>query len=91
VHFAVDLRRTGVADAPIVGWDAHFDPLPGNSFDAQPLDADAAGIDVDYQDGDALVFKYTGTSLKLKNAYVPDGDGGKKNGRNPYIVLPITL
>src|SRR5437867_2557285 len=91
VHFEVDLRHTGAADMPIVAWDAHFDPLPNSSFDAQPLDADAAGIAIDYQADDQLVFKYTGTSAKLKNAYVPDGDGGKKNGRNPYVVLPITL
>jgi hypothetical protein len=89
VHFEVLLRRTGMADADIVTWDAHFEPLPGDSFDAQTLDADASGIAVDYQPGDQLVFKYTGTSAKLKNAYVPDGDGGKKNGRNPYITLPV--
>ena len=91
VHFEVLLRRTGAADADIVTWDAHFEPLAGNSFDAQSLDADADGIAIDYQPGDQLVFKYTGTSAKLKNAYVPDGDGGKKNGRNPYITLPVAV
>jgi hypothetical protein len=91
VHFEVFERRAGVADVSIVAWDAHFDPLPGASFDAQPLDADALGIAVDYLAGDQLVLKYTGVSAKLKNAYVPDGDGGKKNGRNPYVTLPIRL
>lgn len=88
VHFEMIHRRAGVADVDICTWDHHFDPLPGGSFDAQALDADATGTAVDFEAGDQLVFKYTGASATLPNAYIPDGDGATKHGRNPNITLP---
>jgi hypothetical protein len=88
VHFEVLLRRAGVADMDIATWDHHFDPLPNGVFTAEPLDADAAGTAVDFQAGDQLVFRYTGTSATLANAYVPNGDGANKEGRDPNITLP---
>ena len=88
VHFEVLLRRAGQADMDIATWDHHFDPLPNGMFTAEPLDADAAGTAVDFQAGDQLVFKYTGQSATLANAYVPDGDGANKEGRDPNITLP---
>ena len=88
MHFEVLLRRQGEADMDIATWDHHFDPLPGGVFTAQAYDGDAQGIAVAYQPGDQLVFKYTGASAKLTNAYVPDGDGARKAGRDPNITLP---
>ena len=82
------LRRAGVADVDLATWDHHFDPQPAGNFDAVPLDADATGIASDFQKGDQLVFRYTGTSAKLANAYIPDGDGSRQNGRIPNITLP---
>ena len=87
VHFEVVLRRSGT-DTPIVAWDHHFDPLGAGNFDAQPLDADAEGVAVDYVAGDQIVFIYSGQSASSANAYIPDGDGARKNGRNPSITLP---
>ena len=72
----------------IATWDHHFDPTPDGKFLAEPLDADAQGIAVTFQAGDQLVFKYTGTSATLANAYVPDGDGANQSGRDPNITLP---
>ena len=88
MHFEVLLRRSGQADMDIATWDHHFDPLANGKFDAEPLDADATGVAVSFQSGDQLVFKYTGQSATLANAYVPDGDGDVKNGRDPNITLP---
>jgi hypothetical protein len=88
VHFEVLQRRAGAADLDIATWDHHFDPLTDGTFSAQALDADAPGIAVDFKQGDQLVFKYTGMSATLANAYVPDGDGAVKNGRDPNITLP---
>ena len=82
------LRRNGQVDTDIVTWDHHFDPLPNASFLAEPLDADAQGIAVAFQPGDQIVFKYTGASATLANAYVPNGDGANKSGRDPNITLP---
>lgn len=82
------LRRAGQADADIATWDHHFDPLPNGMFTAQAYDGDADGTAVDFMPGDQLVFKYTGTSAKLLNAYVPDGDGARKDGRDPNLTLP---
>jgi hypothetical protein len=88
VHFEVMLRRAGQADLDLATWDHHFDPLGGTNFTAEPLDADATGIATDFQPGDQLVFKYTGQSATLANAYIPDGDGVRKAGRIPNITLP---
>ena len=88
VHFEMILRRAGQADVDIATWDHHFDPLGGGNFDAVAYEEDADGIAVDQQAGDQLVFKYTGKSATRAMAYVPDGDGGEKNGRNPSITLP---
>jgi hypothetical protein len=88
VHFEVLQRRAGQADLDIATWDHHFDPLPNGVFTAQALDADATGIELMFQPGDQLVFKYTGQSATLANAYVPDGDGAVKSGRDPSITLP---
>ncbi len=88
MHFEVLLRRDGVADTDVVTWDAHFEPLAGGDFTAQPFDGDAVGAAITFQPGDQIVLEYTGTSASLQNAYVPDGDGGNKAGRDPNITLP---
>jgi hypothetical protein len=88
VHFEVLMRRDGQADVDLATWDHHFDPLGGADFSAEPFDGDATGIATDFQAGDQLVFKYTGTSATLSNAYIPDGDGTRKGGRIPNITLP---
>ena len=82
------LRRAGQADSDIATWDHHFDPLPNAQFTAQAYDGDADGTAVDFQAGDQLVFKYTGASAMLLNAYVPNGDGARKDGRIPNLTLP---
>ncbi|HTJ44056.1 MAG TPA: hypothetical protein VL463_18245 [Kofleriaceae bacterium] len=76
------------ADEVIVSWDHHFDPTSDGKFLAQAYDADAQGIAVDYRPGDQLVFKYTGESATKPSAYVPNGDGARKEGRDPNITLP---
>jgi hypothetical protein len=91
VHFEVLQRRAGTPDVVIVSWDHHFDPLGGGVFDAQPFDADADGPAVMQQDGDQLIFRYTGASATRPMAYEPNGDGGKRNGRNPNITLPARI
>lgn len=88
VHFEILLRRTGAPDVGIVAWDQHFEPLPGNSFKAQALDLDAAGIAIDFESGDAIVFRYTGQSAANVNAYIPNGEAGTADGRNPAVILP---
>lgn len=82
------LRRAGVADVDLATWDHHFDPTTDGKFNAEAYEADAPGIATDFQKGDQLVFRYTADSAKLANAYVPNGDDGRKNGRIPNITLP---
>ena len=49
----------------------------------------ADGPAVDFQDGDQLIFAYAGeNSGTVNEAYIPDGDGDRQNGRIPYIDLP---
>ncbi|MEO8704533.1 MAG: hypothetical protein ABI867_31050 [Kofleriaceae bacterium] len=87
VHFEIVLRRGGV-DSAVVAWDQHFEPLPGNSFKAQALDLDSPGVAIDFEDGDAIVFRYSGQSATNDNAYIPNGEAGTADGRNPAILLP---
>ncbi len=70
-------------------WDHHFDPTTDGMFNAQAFEADATGVaSPAFQAGDQLVFKYTGASAKLADAYIPDGDGARLNGRIPNLTLP---
>ncbi len=87
MHFEVVLRRNG-ADTPVVAWDHHFDPLGAGIFDAQLYEADAEGTAIDFVAGDQIVFRYTGQSASSENAYIPNGDGVRKKGRNPSLTLP---
>lgn len=86
--FDILWRRTGRADVTLAEWNHHFDPKAGGDFTATPLEVSADGPAVDFQDGDQLVFKYSGTNTTVNEAYIPDGDGVRENGRDPYIDLP---
>lgn len=87
VSFDVFVRR-GASELPVVSWDHHFDPRAGGSFDATPFEAAAAGLAIDQRDGDVLVLRYTGASAASMNAYIPNGDGARQNGRIPHLILP---
>ena len=64
-------------------------PKPNNDFTATPYEMTADGPAVDFQDGDRLVCRYAGeNSGTVNEAYIPDGDGDRENGRIPYIDLP---
>lgn len=80
--------RSGTTDTPLATWTAHYDPLPGGNFDAQPFEYDEDCAAIATKTGDQLVFRYTGANTTSQEAYIPDGDGAHANGRIPYIVLP---
>ena len=87
VTFEVLVRR-GESELPVVSWQQHFDPRAGGSFDAIAYDANAVGPAVKRQKGDQLIFRYSGLSATSRNAYVPNGDGVRQNGRIPNLTLP---
>jgi hypothetical protein len=65
------------------------DILPGpNVSQAVPIELTATGAAVAVEDGDQLVFRYTGESGDLPMAYVPNGEGANTGGRIPFIELP---
>jgi hypothetical protein len=61
---------------------------PGRDFDAQAAEVDAQAPAIDFAPGDQLVFRYTGSSDSPADSYIPNGDGAKKQGRDPNITLP---
>src|SRR5688572_11596788 len=70
----------------------HFEPRTGeNPFPATPFEADIDGAAANARAGDQLVWRFTalapdaGTS---RNAFIPNGDGARANGRIPSIKLP---
>jgi len=80
--------RRGSSDTELATWTAHYDPLGGADFDAQPFEYDMPAPAVDYQSGDQLVFRYTGNNSQSQEAYIPNGDGAITHGRIPNITLP---
>ena len=88
VTFEAILRRDGAADVPLATWTHHFDPLPGGTYAAQAYEEDAEGARVDFQAKDQLVFRYSGKSASLPDAYIPNGDGKKTGGRIPNLPVP---
>jgi hypothetical protein len=87
VEFDLLWRRDG-ADTTLAMLQRHFDPTPGSAFDAQAVTADVSAPAIEFQPGDQLVLRYTGTTSADAEAYIPNGDGVKKGGRDPNITLP---
>ncbi len=87
VQFDLLWRRDG-SDTTLATWQLHFEPLTSGDFDAQPVDVDEPAAAIDFRAGDQLVFRYTGSTASTADAYIPNGDGAKRNGRDPNITLP---
>lgn len=89
VRFTLKVRRGG-DDTELATWTKHFEPLPGGVYDAQAYEVDEATPAIDYQPGDQLIFRYEGIDATVSNpqAYIPNGDGVRNNGRIPSITLP---
>lgn len=88
VQFDLFHRRPGQDDVVLTTWSDHFEPLGGGVYDAQPYEHQAEIERVEYEPGDELIFKYTGTGTDTPMAWVPNGDGELLDGRIPYIDLP---
>ena len=88
VTFSLIWRR-GATDTMLAQWMKHWDPLAG-SFNAQAYEVDMAGLAIDYQPGDQLVFRYAGNGSPgvQAEAFIPNGDGRNSSGRIPAITLP---
>jgi hypothetical protein len=86
VDFEILRRRAG-SDLLIVSWQEAFTPGEEVS-EAVPVELTATGAAVAIEDGDQLVFRYSGESGDLPMAYVPNGEGDRTGGRIPFIDLP---
>ncbi len=81
--------RSGGTDTMLATWMAHYDPLGGGNYDAQPFEYDEDAPAIDWVKGDQLVFRYTGANATTTaECYIPNGDGVNSNGRIPNITLP---
>ena len=80
--------RRGSSDTALAEWTGHWDPLASGRFDAQPYEIDVNAPAIDFKSGDQLVFRYHGQSTKLREAFIPNGDGARASGRLPSIRLP---
>ncbi len=80
--------RSGATDTVLAEWTAHYDPIGGGNYDAQPLEYDEPAPAIDWIKGDQLVFRYTADAASPLDAYIPNGDGVNSNGRIPNITLP---
>jgi hypothetical protein len=82
------VHRRGTDDTTLATWTAHYNPIGGGQYDAQPFEYDQDAPAVDYKSGDQLVFRYTGSNTTSNEAYIPNGDGAITHGRIPNITLP---
>jgi len=80
--------RRGSTDTTLAQWSQHWDPLPNGKYDAQPYELDVDAPAIDWKSGDQLVFRYHGVSTRLREAFIPNGDGARAHGRIPSIRLP---
>jgi hypothetical protein len=87
VTFTLIWRR-GATDTKVAEWSRHWEPLGGGRYDAQAYELDVTGTAIDYRAGDQLVFRYAGANAATMQAFIPNGDGFRANGRIPSITLP---
>lgn len=80
-------RRPGRDDVVLLRDQHHFEP-PASGSTAQTYDVTQDAAAITWQEGDQLVFRYTGTGSTLSSAYVPNGEGDTAGGRIPFIDLP---
>ncbi len=89
VEFELLWRHAGGGDVPIATWNQHFDPLGNGNFDGQPCELTAeSDVAVDFNEGDELVFRYTGTGTDTPMAYIPVGSPIVEAGRFTQIFVP---
>ena len=86
VQFDLIWRR-GATDTVLSTWTDDYTPILGN-FDAQAVEYDRDGLEVVFESGDQLVFRYSAVNVPSAEAYYPNGDGPLKNGRIPSFALP---
>lgn len=82
------VHRKADGDAVLATWSEHFEPLAGGVYEAQPYEIDQAAPAIEAADGDRLVFRFTGENSDAMQAFIPNGDGARANGRIPRITLP---
>jgi hypothetical protein len=66
----------------------HWNPRPDGTYLAQANEVDLAAPAIDFKSGDQLVLRYAGQSARLREAFIPNGDGSRASGRIPSIRLP---
>jgi len=86
VTFSLILRR-GATDTTLAEWMKHWEPLP-SGYKAQAYEVDQVAPAIDFEPGDQLVFRYAGASATSPDAFIPNGDGFRAEGRIPSITLP---
>lgn len=82
------LLRAGAEDTSLASFAQHFDPVDGGAYRAQPFEHGEEIGQVEADDGDQLVFRFTGEGSDLMMAWIPNGDGDSTGGRIPYLDLP---
>jgi hypothetical protein len=87
VTFTLIWRR-GAIDTTLAAWTRHWDPLPGDDYQAQAYEIDMPAPAIDFAPGDQLVFRFAGANTTNNQAFIPNGDGPLTGGRIPAITLP---
>jgi hypothetical protein len=86
VTFELVWRSAKNGDTTIASWVQHFD-RPGGANFWVPFEADETATAIDYEPGDQLVYRFTGTNVGDGSAYAPNGDDDG-TGRDTQLTLP---
>jgi hypothetical protein len=86
VLFELVLRRAG-SDTTLASWTQHFAAPSGLAGIYVPVELDVDVPALDTQDGDQLVYRYTGTNAADPTAFEPNADMAG-TGRDTSFTLP---
>lgn len=81
------IHRVGGTENVVFTLEQHFEPRVDEPGMATAYEETAEAERVESQEGDELVFRFTGES-ENDMAYIPNGEGTMNGGRIPYLDLP---
>jgi hypothetical protein len=83
-------HASGSADTILAEWSDHYVPRGAGDFDPQPFRYDESCDAVDFESGDLVVLRYTGSNSTSAEGYIPNGDNtaGSDDTTDPNITLP---
>lgn len=82
------IHRRGAVDTMLATWSQTFEPLPNGVYRGQAFEIDQPAPAISFEDGDQLIYRYTGANSQSMMSYVPVGFPESEGGRYTQVILP---